>query len=73
MKSPMIKPSRKGLLHKKLGVPQGKPIPKKKLAAAKKRAKKTKNAALMKEVTFAQNFGKSKGSSKWKATNRPSY
>lgn len=69
MKRPMIKPSRKGLLHEKLGVPQGTPIPKNKLAAAKKRAKKTKDGALMKEVTFAQNFGKSK----WKATNKPTY
>ncbi len=36
MKTPMIKPSRKGLLHKKLGVPQGEKIPASKLAAAKK-------------------------------------
>lgn len=55
-----IKPSHRGLLHKKLGVPQGDKIPRGKLAAAKKRAKRTHDTALMKEVTFAQNFGKKK-------------
>lgn len=52
-----IKPSHKGLLHKKLGVPQGTKIGAKKLAEAKSKAKKTGDTALMKEVTFAQNFG----------------
>jgi hypothetical protein len=46
-----IKPSHKGLLHKKLGVPQGKPIPASKVAAAKKSGDPT----LVKEATFAQN------------------
>lgn len=48
-----IKPSHKGLLHKKLGVPQGKKIPAAKVAAAKK----SSSPALRKEATFAQNFG----------------
>ena len=53
--APLIKPSRKGLLHKKLGVPQGKKIPKKDLVV-----KKTDSPALVKEKTFAKNFGKKK-------------
>jgi hypothetical protein len=46
-----IKPSRKGLLHKKLGVPQGSPIPAGKLAAALD----SKSASLRKEAQFAKN------------------
>lgn len=46
-----IKPSRKGLLHKKLGVPQGTKIPAAKLA----KAKKSKSPALRKEADFAVN------------------
>lgn len=53
MATPMIKPSRKGLLHKKLGVPQGEKIPQAKLAEAKR----SKSPALRKEATFAENFG----------------
>ena len=48
-----IKPSHKGLLHKKLGVPPGEKIPEGKIAAAKK----SSSPALRKEATFAQNFG----------------
>ena len=48
-----IKPSHKGLLHKKLGVPQGQPIPKAKL----EKAKHSNSAALRKEANFAENFG----------------
>lgn len=55
MKS-MIKPSHKGLLHKKLGVPQGQPIP----MARIKEAMKSKSPALRKEANFAKNFGKKK-------------
>lgn len=55
-----IKKSHEGLLHKKLGVPQDQKIKSSKLAAAKKRAKRTHDTALMKEVTFAQNFGHKK-------------
>jgi hypothetical protein len=53
MAVPMIKPSHRGLLHKKLGVPQDEKIPEAKIAAAKR----SKSPALRKEATFAQNFG----------------
>lgn len=46
-----IKPSRRGLLHKKLGVPAGQKIPAAKVAAAKN----SSSPALRKEATFAQN------------------
>lgn len=46
-----IKKSHKGLLHKKLGVPQGQKIPAAKLA----QAKKSKSPALRKEANFAEN------------------
>ncbi len=51
-----IKPSRKGLLHKKLGVPKGKKIPKSKI----NKALKSKSPSLRKEANFARNFGKKK-------------
>lgn len=46
-----IKPSHKGLLHKKLGVPQGNPIPVAKL----EKAAHSKSPALRKEAQFALN------------------
>lgn len=46
-----IKPSRKGLLHKKLGVPEGKKIP----AAKLSKALNSKSASLRKEANFARN------------------
>jgi hypothetical protein len=46
-----IKPSRKGLLHKKLGVAQAKKIPLDKL----EKALKSKSPALRKEANFAKN------------------
>lgn len=46
-----IKPSHEGLLHKNLGVPQGKPIPSGKLAEAKN----SKDPAVRKRATFAEN------------------
>lgn len=46
-----IKPSHKGLLHRDLGVPAGKPIPSGKLAAAKN----SSNPAERKRATFAEN------------------
>ncbi len=46
-----IKPSHKGLLHAKLGVPQGQPIPAAKLAAAKN----SPNPATRKQAVFAEN------------------
>jgi len=49
-----IKPSRKGLLHEKLGIPQGKKISLSKLAGAKQ----SKSPALRKEATFAMNARK---------------
>lgn len=54
LKKPLIQPSHKGLLHKKLGVPQGQKIPMSKLEAAKN----SKSPALRKEANFAINFGK---------------
>jgi len=45
-----IKPSHKGLLHKKLGVPEGKPIP----AAKIEQAKHSSSPALRKEANFAE-------------------
>jgi len=49
-----IKASHKGLLHKGLGVPQGEKIPAKKLA----QAKNSKNPAVRKRATFAENAKK---------------
>lgn len=46
-----IKPSRKGLLHKKLDVPQGEPIPEGKL----EKAAHSKSPAERKEANFAIN------------------
>jgi len=46
-----IKPSHKGLLHKKLGVPMDKPIPAGKLL----KAEHSKSAALRREAQFAAN------------------
>jgi hypothetical protein len=46
-----IKKSHEGLLHKNLGVPQGKPIPSGKLASAKNSA----DPAVRKRATFAEN------------------
>ena len=49
-----IKPSHKGLLHKKLGVPQGSPMPAGKVA----KAAKSSNPTLKKEAVFAENAKK---------------
>jgi hypothetical protein len=46
-----IKPSRRGLLHSKLGVPQGEKIPESKLRAALH----SKSPALRREAQFAEN------------------
>lgn len=51
-----IKPSHKGLLHKKLHVPEGQAIPAKKLNSAGKKAKP--GSALSKEINFAKNAKK---------------
>jgi len=50
-----IKPQNRGLLHTKLGVPQGQKIPMAKLEAAK-----AKGGKLEKEAVFAENFGHKK-------------
>lgn len=49
-----IKKSHEGLLHKNLGVAQGKPIPAAKMDAAKKNA----GPALKKRIVFAENAKK---------------
>lgn len=51
-----IKPGRRGLLHKALGVPMGQKIPASKLAAAKK----SSSAAMRKRANFAINARKFK-------------
>lgn len=53
-----IKKSKVGSLKAALNVPKNEKIPAEKLAAAKKKAKKTGDTALMKKVTFAQNAKK---------------
>lgn len=50
-----IKPSHKGLLHKKMGVPQGEKIPTAKLEADKASAKRRGDTARVKQDTFAIN------------------
>lgn len=49
-----IKPANRGLLHSKLGVPQGQKIPLKMLMSAKR----SQSPSMRKEATFAANFGK---------------
>ena len=51
---PVIKKSHQGLLHKKLGVPQNKPIP----MAAKVRAAHSSNPVTAKQGQFAVNAAK---------------
>jgi len=46
-----INPAHKGLLHKKLGIPEGKPIPRERLVAAEK----SKDVSIKKEAVFALN------------------
>jgi hypothetical protein len=53
LKSPMIKPSHKGRLHRVLGVPEGKPIPKAKLA----KALNSSDPHIREMANFARNFG----------------
>jgi len=52
-----INPAHRGLLHKKLGIPEGKKISVATLMKTKARARRTGDASLMKEATFAANFG----------------
>jgi hypothetical protein len=48
-----IKASHRGLLHRKLGIPEGTKIPMARLTAAKH----SQSPALRKEANFAKNFG----------------
>lgn len=57
-KEPEIKPENKGLLHKKMKVPKGKKISSAALSKEKKKAKKSGNTKLEREVVFAQNMKK---------------
>jgi len=50
-----IDPANKGLLHKKMGVGQGKKISEGALEAEKARAKASGNTKLEREVVFAEN------------------
>jgi hypothetical protein len=50
-----INPANKGLLHKKMGIGQGKEISEGSLEAEKARAKASGNTKLEKEVVFAEN------------------
>jgi hypothetical protein len=50
-----IKPSRQGLLRKKMGVKGKQKISSGDLAAKKRQAKRTGNTKLMRQVVFAQN------------------
>ena len=52
MAKSLIKPSHKGLLHSKLGVPQGQKIPMSKID----KALYSSSPALRKEANFAKNF-----------------
>lgn len=56
-----IKKGHEGLLHKELGVKDGKTIGEKRLHAAARSAKKRGGTAEEKRVVFAENFGKARG------------
>lgn len=51
-----IKKANRGLLHKKLGIAEGKKIPEAKI----EKAEKSSSPKLRKEAQFAENFGKRK-------------
>jgi hypothetical protein len=53
----MIKPSHRGLLHEELGVKKGQKIPKKRIRADLKKAKRSGNVAEERRDVFALNFG----------------
>lgn len=58
--SSLIPKSHKGLLHKQLGMPEGKKIPRSMLRSKLKQAKKEHNVKLERRLVFALNFGKKK-------------
>jgi hypothetical protein len=53
-----IKPSHEGLLHKDMGIAQGKKIPEASLEKKKASAKKSGNVKELKEIVFAENAKK---------------
>lgn len=53
-----IKPSHRGLLHEALGIAKDKKIPGSRLKSALKKAKKTGNTKLEKQVVYAENVRK---------------
>lgn len=53
-----IKPSHEGLLHKKLGIPEGENIPAPDLAARKVQAEAGGDAKTLRQITFAENAKK---------------
>ena len=53
-----IKPGNKGLLHKKMGIDEGSKIADTALRTEEKKAKKSGNTKLEKEVVFAENAKK---------------
>ena len=57
MAASMIKPSHRGLLHKEMGIPQGKKISIAALMKKKARDKREGNTAGLKRDVFALNFG----------------
>lgn len=58
----LIKPSHRGLLHKRMGVSPGKKIPKGRIRADLKKAERTGNVKDERQDEFALNMGKRKGS-----------
>ena len=55
MAVPHIQPSHQGLLHRKMGIPEGQKITIGQLMREKTKAARTHNPALMKQATFAIN------------------
>lgn len=53
-----IQPSHKGLLHKAMGVPEGKKLSIGDIMATKAKAKRTGNTKLEKQATYAANVRK---------------
>lgn len=56
-KGPMIQKPHEGRLHKRLGVPEGKKIPREKIEHDKARAEREHDTAAIKQDVFAENFG----------------
>lgn len=54
LRKPLIKPSHRGLLHRRLGVPEGQKIPASKIQGALH----SSDPSLRRQANFARNFGK---------------